>query len=95
MPPAARIGDNHTCPLVDPGPKPHVGGPVVSGVPNVLVNGRPAARVGDACTCIGPPDAITGGSAKVIIAGAPAARLGDGTAHGGMIAAGSANVIIA
>jgi uncharacterized Zn-binding protein involved in type VI secretion len=94
MPPAARIGDNHTCPMVDPGPKPHVGGPVVSGAPNVLINGVPAARVGDVCTCVGPPDAITGGSSRVIIAGSPAARLGDGTAHGGMIAAGSANVIV-
>jgi uncharacterized Zn-binding protein involved in type VI secretion len=94
MPPAARLGDNHTCPLVDPGPKPHVGGPVVSGAPNVLINGIPAARVGDACVCVGPPDAITAGSARVIIAGSPAARLGDGTAHGGMVAAGSPNVII-
>ena len=22
--PAARVGDMHTCPMVDPGPKPHV-----------------------------------------------------------------------
>jgi uncharacterized Zn-binding protein involved in type VI secretion len=80
--------------MVEPGPKPHVGGPVVSGAPNVLINGVPAARVGDACTCIGPPDAITGGSAKVIIAGSPAARFGDATAHGGIVAAGSPTVII-
>ena len=31
MPPAARVGDMHTCPLSD-GPKPHVGGPVCQGV---------------------------------------------------------------
>jgi uncharacterized Zn-binding protein involved in type VI secretion len=80
--------------MVEPGPKPHVGGPVIAGAPNVLINGRPAARVGDACTCLGPPDVITGGSARVLIAGAPAARLGDATAHGGTIAAGSGNVII-
>jgi uncharacterized Zn-binding protein involved in type VI secretion len=81
--------------MVDPGPKPHVGGPVVSGAPNVLINGAPAARVGDARVCVGPPDAITGGSTRVIIAGSPAARLGDGTAHGGVVAAGSPNVVIA
>lgn len=80
--------------MVDPGPKPHVGGPIVSGAPNVLISGQPAARIGDMCTCIGPPDVITGGSSKVIIAGSPAARLGDGTAHGGMIVAGSPTVII-
>jgi len=30
MPPAARIGDMHTCPMVTPGtpPVPHVGGPL-------------------------------------------------------------------
>jgi len=80
--------------MVEPGPKPHVGGPVLSGAPNVLINGQPAARVGDACVCVGPPDAVTQGSSKVMIAGAPAARLGDGTAHGGIVAAGSPTVMI-
>ena len=28
MPPAARISDMHTCPKAEPGPVPHVGGPV-------------------------------------------------------------------
>ncbi len=80
--------------MVDPGPKPHVGGPVVAGAPGVLINGMPAARIGDACTCVGPPDVIVGGSSRVLIAGSPAARLGDATAHGGTIAAGSPTVII-
>lgn len=26
---AARVGDMHTCPMVLPGPVPHVGGPVL------------------------------------------------------------------
>ena len=80
--------------MVDPGPKPHVGGPSSRARPVVLINGMPAARIGDACTCVGPPDVIVGGSSRVLIAGSPAARLGDATAHGGVIAAGSPTVII-
>lgn len=33
MKPAARMGDMHTCPQVNPGPVPHVGGPVIAPVP--------------------------------------------------------------
>lgn len=94
MPPAARISDFHTCPLFS-GPVPHVGGPVVGpGAVNVLINGLPAAIVGDLCTCTGPPDSIVKGSTSVLIAGRPAARMGDLTAHGGVITLGSPNVII-
>ena len=85
----------HTCPMVDPGPKPHVGGPVMPpGAARVLIGGAPAARVGDMCTCVGPPDAIVAGSSKVMIGGMPAARMGDQTAHGGVITLGSPTVII-
>jgi uncharacterized Zn-binding protein involved in type VI secretion len=94
MPPAARVGDMHTCPLSD-GPKPHVGGPVLPpGAPTVLIGGMPAARVGDMCTCVGPPDTIAMGSTKVMIGGMPAARLGDMTAHGGVITVGYPTVMI-
>lgn len=93
--PAARIGDMHTCPMVDPGPKPHVGGPITGpGVPTVLIAGMPAAVVGDMATCTGPPDTIAMGSATVLIGGKPAARLGDQTAHGGVIVAGAPTVLI-
>ncbi|TVQ33634.1 MAG: type VI secretion protein [Phycisphaeraceae bacterium] len=93
--PAARIGDMHTCPMVDPGPKPHVGGPVVGpGCPTVLVGGVPAARVGDKATCVGPPDTIANGNPTVHIGGKPAARMGDATAHGGVIVAGLPTVLI-
>ncbi|PTX55604.1 putative Zn-binding protein involved in type VI secretion [Litoreibacter ponti] len=95
MPPAARLGDNHVCPMVDPGPKPHVGGPI-SGpcAPNVMIGNMPAAVVGDMCVCVGPPDTIAQGSSKVMINNKPAARLGDGTAHGGKIVVGYPMVII-
>jgi uncharacterized Zn-binding protein involved in type VI secretion len=85
MPPAARVGDMHTCPMTT-GPVPHVGGPITGpGVAMVLIGNMPAAVVGDACVCSGPPDAITMGSTTVLFGGMPAARLGDTTAHGGVI----------
>ena len=92
--PAARIGDMHTCPMVDPGPKPHVGGPVSVGCPTVLIGGRPAARIGDMATCVGPPDSIAKGEPTVLIGGKPAARMGDTTAHGGVVVAGLPTVLI-
>jgi uncharacterized Zn-binding protein involved in type VI secretion len=93
MPPAARVGDMHACPMASPNP--HVGGPVLPpGKPTVLIGGMPAARVGDMCTCAGPPDAIAAGSTKVMIGGMPAARMGDSTAHGGSIAVGYPSVLI-
>lgn len=97
MPPAARIGDFHTCPLSTPGtpPIPHVGGPIIGpGVATVLIGGMPAAVVGDQAVCVGPPDALVAGSATVLIGGMPAARQGDATAHGGSIALGFPTVII-
>jgi uncharacterized Zn-binding protein involved in type VI secretion len=94
MPPAARVGDMHVCPLVN-GSVPHVGGPVIPpGQPHVLIGGQPAARVGDMLTCSGSFDTIIKGSASVLIGGRPAARLGDNTAHGGTIIAGCPTVII-
>lgn len=92
--PAARIGDMHTCPAVNPGPVPHVGGPVSKGSPNVITGSMPQARVTDMAVCVGPPDMIVKGSATVLVNGLPAARLGDSTAHGGVIVAGCPTVLI-
>jgi uncharacterized Zn-binding protein involved in type VI secretion len=97
MPPAARVGDIHVCPMQTPGtpPIPHVGGPILPpGTPTVLIGGQPAACVGDMATCVGPPDSIVMGSATVMIGGKPAARMGDSTAHGGSITVGCPTVII-
>jgi len=60
----------------------------------VLIAGLPAARVGDLCTCVGPPDSIVKGSPTVLLAGMMAARMGDNTAHGGVITAGCPTVLI-
>jgi uncharacterized Zn-binding protein involved in type VI secretion len=97
MPPAARLTDMHTCPILTPGvpPIPHVGGPITGpGCPTVLISKLPAARVGDLLTCVGPPDTIVKGSATVLIGGVPAARMGDLTAHGGSIVLGCPTVLI-
>ncbi|MBH1430457.1 PAAR domain-containing protein [Stenotrophomonas maltophilia] len=94
MQPAARLTDLHTCPMVT-GVVPHVGGPITApGAPTVLIGGLPAARVGDLCICVGPPDSIIKGSVKVFIKGQPAARLGDSTAHGGVIVIGCFTVLV-
>lgn len=96
MPPAARIGDMHVCPMVTPGvpPVPHVGGPINLGCPTVLIGSMPAACLGDMAVCTGPPDSIIKGSATVLIGGKPAARMGDNCAHGGSITLGCMTVII-
>lgn len=95
MPPAARVGDMHVCPMVNPGPVPHVGGPISGpGAATVLIGGMPAARATDMAVCSGPPDVLLPGSATVLIAGMPAVRLGDSTAHGGSVVAGLATVLI-
>lgn len=94
--PQSRVGDMHVCPMVTPGtpPVPHVGGPVIpAGCPTVLVGSMPAARVGDMCTCVGPPDTISLGSFTVLIGGQQAARIGDMTIHGGALVVGMPTVL--
>jgi uncharacterized Zn-binding protein involved in type VI secretion len=93
MPPAARMGDMHVCPMVTV-LVPHVGGPIAQGLPTVLIGGQPAARVGDLAVCVGPPDVIALGSFTVLIGGQPAARMGDMSAHGGAIVIGFPQVMI-
>lgn len=95
---AARAGDSgsgHEC---------FPSSPVISGSPNVSINGQPAARVGDsvqihACTCPQMPHGmhrrtISEGSSTVSINGKPAARMGDALSCGGVIESGSNNVFI-
>jgi uncharacterized Zn-binding protein involved in type VI secretion len=90
---AARVLDNHACPMVS-GLVPHVGGPITTGQPNVLIANMPAARSTDLCTCAGGPDMNARGSATVLIGGLPAARLLDQTGHGGAIVTGAPTVMI-
>jgi uncharacterized Zn-binding protein involved in type VI secretion len=94
--PAARVGDIHACPKVTPGTEvPHVGGLIIGpGCGTVLIEGKPAATVGDECGCVGEMDKITGGSSGVFIGGKPAARFGDRCDHGGTVTSGCGTVLI-
>lgn len=63
--PAAVMSDMIVCPMMYPGPAPHVGGPVVAGSATVLIGGKPAARVTDSCPCgamaaVGEPTVLIG-----------------------------------
>lgn len=92
--PIATVGSMHVCPMCT-GTVPHVGGPVSGpGASNVLINGKPAALVGDMCTCVGPPDVIVQGNPFVKINGKAVVCVGDMTAHGGVITMGEGNVTI-
>lgn len=84
----------HVCPAVTV-LIPHVGGPIIPpGCPTVIIEGQPAARIGDLAICIGPVDVIVEGEYSVLIGGQPAARLGDMTAHGGKIVTSASTVMI-
>jgi uncharacterized Zn-binding protein involved in type VI secretion len=83
--PAARLTDNHVCPMVT-ALVPHVGGPVAApGAPTVLIGMMPAAKVGDMAVCVGPPDSIVMGAVTVLVMNMPLARLTSNCAHGGLI----------
>ncbi|RMO91504.1 Rhs protein [Pseudomonas syringae pv. maculicola] len=73
-------------------------GKIVSGSPNVSINGKPAARAHiDTAECeqhAEKPQVLAQGSDSVSINGQPAARVGDRTACDGKISAGSSNVFI-
>lgn len=58
--------DLHACPLVT-GVVPHVGGVVEVGSITVLIDGFPAARMGDVIAEVGPPNAIAQGAPTVMI----------------------------
>jgi len=91
---AARVGDDHLCPLVEGG-KLHVGGSLnPPGAGGVLIGGKPAVRVLDTATCVGPPDFVKKGAPMVLIGGLHAARRGDPTVHGGCIMGGFPMVLI-
>ncbi|WP_299963767.1 PAAR domain-containing protein [uncultured Roseobacter sp.] len=91
--PAARTGDMHVCPMIS-GIVPHVGGPLLTPVPTVLIGGMPAATATSMAVCVGPPDVVAMGSATVLTGKLPQARLGDSCAHGGAIVMGCATVLI-
>jgi len=60
--------DTHACPLVN-GVQPHVGGMVAVGSLTVLIDGFPAARMGDKIVEAGGPNVIAVGCPTVLIGG--------------------------
>ena len=90
--PICHVGHMHACPAVDPGPKPHVGGPAVSaGQSTVTVNGIPVLVEGSSkCMCTGVPATVatSKGSSCVKINGKGIMRMGDPTGHGGKMVMG-------
>lgn len=92
MPAAARKGDTgsgHGC---------YPPSPAISGSPDVLIDGIPALRQGDAHAAHACPKtpphgrAVSGGSPTVFVNGRPLARIGDGIGCGGAVASGSGTV---
>ena len=91
---ATRLGDKSTghdaCSAVS----------LITGSPNVFINGKPAGRVGDSYDshgCLLHPshnDQIISGSSKVFINGMPAARVGDRVSNNSTVGEGSDNVFI-
>lgn len=91
MIPVCLQGHMHVCPLVNPGPVPHVGGPVTNaGQATVTVNSIPIAVVSGQTICspVGASDPLVKGSAIVRIQGKPVVRIGDSTGHGGAMVMG-------
>jgi uncharacterized Zn-binding protein involved in type VI secretion len=80
--------------MVNPGPTPHVGGPILTGLGSVLIGNKPAARVSDKAKCNAPPDSIAMGAPTVLIGNQMAARVGDPTVHGGVVVQGLGSVLI-
>jgi len=77
--------------LAEDSPNPCPAGTVASGSGDVMVEGKQAARAGDAAGCAGP---IIEGSPDVLINGKPAAVQGDKTGCGGSIVSGASGVFI-
>jgi len=102
---AVRLGDEVSCEYDTHGAPccPHpVKGRVATGASTVLIEGMPAARVGDvgivgAC-CGSNSLKLASGSETVLIEGARAARRGDSTIHcggaGGTLETGSQTVLV-
>jgi uncharacterized Zn-binding protein involved in type VI secretion len=106
MPAAARMGDmlkqdaphchapiHPPAPVPTPTPHPAMPLAIIKGQPNVMIGGKPAARMTDMSApcmlagCVpGGPGMIMKGSMTVFIGGLPAARVGDMSMHPACVA---------
>ncbi len=85
--PAARLNDPTSCPI--PG---HGTNPIAAGSPDVLFDGLPAARMGDASACGGALASAV--IPTVLINSMPSTTVGTVGSHGNTVTAGSGTVII-
>jgi uncharacterized Zn-binding protein involved in type VI secretion len=86
MPAIARIGDRVTHNHVQYGV-------IRTGAPRTLVEGMPAARIGDLVQCPAHGlQTIVSGSATVLVEGKPVARVGDLVSCGATIISGAGTV---
>ena len=85
--PAARLGAPPACPQ-----KGHGTNPIVTGSADVLIDGVPAARMGDTTAC--GSSLVDGVASTVLINGKPAALLGSTGNHGNVVIAASGTVLI-
>ncbi len=72
------------------------GGVIVTGAARTLINGRPAARMGDVHVCPIPGHGktrIVTGSLRTLTEAAPNARVGDKTGCGAVILTGSPDTL--
>lgn len=84
--PQARLGDTSS----------H-GGTIVTGAQRTLVDGKPAARMGDLHSCPLPFHGVTRiarGAGRTLIEGKPAARVGDIAGCGAVIVTGSDTALV-
>lgn len=82
-------------PLIRVGDKTSHGGEVTTGSPNMIVDGKEVARLGDKATCPLHGDTVIGaGSPTYITDGQPTARHGDTTACGATLIASQTHYFI-
>lgn len=80
--PAARLGDSLQCtncphcPYIIIGPYVPIGVITTTKAANFLINGQPAATIGDVGFC-GGPTVLTTGAARFLVNGVPLHRVGD------------------
>jgi uncharacterized Zn-binding protein involved in type VI secretion len=72
------LGHRHQCPE-------HGEGVVISASTSLIINGRPAAGVGDTISC---GATIESGAPSAAFGGRNVARVGDTTSHGGVLIEG-------
>lgn len=92
--PVARLADAHTCPALAAAgiPETPIQPPCY---PNVLVGGRPIARLGSRAPCVTGQDVVVlVEPPHVLVGGLPVVHMGDPTSLGGTVLTGCLTVLM-